>query len=96
MPLSVFILWPALHLMYGVRQHRSDQINPRRRYAGRALLFMAFLLVSQPYGWEKGIFYLLFSLMACAVVFVQLRIWRPRLVAIITAISLAGGIYALV
>jgi len=96
MPPSVFILWPALHLMYGVRQHRSDQINQRRRYAGRALMFMALLLASQPYGWEKGIFYQLFSLIACAVVFVQLRIWRPRLVAAITAISVAGGMYALV
>ncbi|KZZ41486.1 MAG: DUF3325 family protein [Saccharospirillaceae bacterium] len=96
MPFAVFALWPALHLMYGVNQHRSDKIDQRRRYAGRILLAAAFLFASQPYGWEKGIFYLLFSLMACSVVFVQLRIWRPALVPAITVISIAGGLYALV
>lgn len=96
MPIAVFALWPALHLMYGINQHRSDKIDPRRRYAGRVVLCAAFLFANQPYGWEKGIFYLLFSLMACSVVFVQLRIWRPVWVPAITAISLAGGIYALV
>jgi len=95
MPYAVFILWPALHMMYGIHQHRSEKIDMRRRYAGRLLLVIAFALAFQPYGWEKGIFYLLFSLMACAVVFVQLRIWRPQLVSLISAISIAGGIYAM-
>ena len=96
MPIAVFILWPALHLMYGISQHRSEKIDIRRRYAGRVLLTIAFTLAFQPYGWEKGLFYVLFSLMACAVVFVQLRIWQPKLVGVLTAISLAGGIYAVV
>jgi len=96
MPPAVFLLWPALQLMYGVSQHRSNNIDPRRRYAGRLVILLAFGLAFLPYGFEKGVFYVLFSLMACALVFVQLRIWRPLLVPAISAISLAGGIYALV
>jgi len=96
MPPAVFLLWPALQLMYGVSQHRSNNTDPRRRYAGRLVILLAFGLAFLPYGFEKGVFYVLFSLMACALVFVQLRIWRPLLVPAISAISLAGGIYALV
>ena len=96
MPPAVFLLWPALQLMYGVSQHRSNNIDPRRRYAGQLVILLAFGLAFLPYGFEKGVFYVLFSLMACALVFVQLRIWRPLLVPAISAISLAGGIYALV
>lgn len=95
MPIAVFLLWPALHLMYGVSQHRSQKIDLRRRIAGRVLLALAFLLAATPYGWEKGLFYLLFSLMGCAMLFVQLRIWRPVLVPLISAASLSGGLYAI-
>lgn len=91
MPPAVFLLWPALQLMYGVSQHRSDKIDHRRRYAGRLLLLLALLLASQPYGWEKGLFYLLFSLLGCALVFVQLRIWRPQWVTPVTLIWLISG-----
>lgn len=95
MPIAVFLLWPALHLMYGVSQHRSQKIDKRRRIAGRVLLACAFLLASSPYGWEKGLFYVLFSLMCCAVLFVQLRIWHPTLVALMSVVSLGGGLYAI-
>lgn len=93
---TLFLIWPALHVMYGVTQHRSQKIDLRRRMAGRALLLIAFLLAFFPYGWEQGIFYLLFTLMSAAVVFVQLRIWRPSWVLPISSISLIGGtIYAM-
>lgn len=91
---TLFLIWPALHLMYGTQQHRSDKIDIRRRWAGRSLLTLAFLLAFFPYGWEQGLFYLLFTLMGCAVLFVQLRIWQPNWVIAITSISLLGGVYA--
>ncbi|WP_421722754.1 hypothetical protein [Bacterioplanoides sp.] len=90
-PVAVFLLWPALHLMYGVSQHRSDKINIRRRISGRILLAFAFAVAFIPYGWEKGVFYVLFSLMGVAALFTQLRIWRPVAVPFLTAASLVTG-----
>jgi len=92
MPLGIFLLWPALHLMYGLTEHRSYRIDIKRRYSGRLLLLISALLMSQPFGLEKGIFYWLFALMAIALCFVQLRIWQPKIVNIMTAISLIGFI----
>ncbi|WP_157729813.1 DUF3325 family protein [Bacterioplanes sanyensis] len=93
MPLGIFMIWPALHLMYGVGEHRSDRIPQQRRYAGLAFLLFSLAWMGQPYGWEQGTFYWLFSLIACAAIFVQLRIWWPRTVAVLTAISAVGGVY---
>ena len=90
MPLGIFLLWPSLHLMYGLTEHRSYRIDIKRRYSGRVLLIISILLMSQPFGLEKGIFYWLFALMAIALCFVQLRIWQPKLVNIITSLSLIG------
>ncbi|UTW49955.1 DUF3325 family protein [Bacterioplanoides sp. SCSIO 12839] len=91
MPIAIFLLWPALHLMYGVSQHRSDKIDRRRRIAGRFLLAAAFALAYSPYGWEKGLFYVLFSLMGVAAIFTQVRIWRPVVVPFLTVVSLIVG-----
>lgn len=96
MPIAIFLLWPALHLMYGVRQHRSDKIDRRRRIAGRILLATAFALAYSPYGWEKGLFYVLFSLMSVAAIFTQVRIWRPVVVPFMTLVSLIAGALVLV
>ncbi len=92
MPLGIFLLWPALHLMYGLSEYRSYRIDNKRRYAGRLLLALSILFVSQPYGLEKGIFFWLFALMAIALCFVQFRIWQPRVVQAITLISCIGFI----
>lgn len=92
MPLGILLLWPALHLMYGLSEFRSYRINNKRRYAGRILLALSILFVSQPYGLEKGIFYWLFALMAIALCFVQCRIWQPKIVQAITLISCIGFI----
>jgi hypothetical protein len=90
MPLGIFLLWPALYLMYGVIEHRSSRIDNKRRYGGKALLFVSLLMMGQPFGFEKGLFYWLFALMAIALCFVQLRIWQPVFVNALTAISVIG------
>ena len=92
MPLGIFLLWPALHVMYGTKEHRSSRIDNKRRYIGRLLLFVSLLMMGQPFGFEKGIFYWLFTLMAVALCFVQIRIWQPLLVNIFTAIFIAAWI----
>jgi hypothetical protein len=92
MPLGIFLLWPALHLMYGLSEFRSYRIDSKRRYAGRVLLALSILFVSKPYGLEKGIFFWLFTLIAIALCFVQFRIWQPRVVQAITLISCIGFI----
>jgi hypothetical protein len=48
--------------------------------------------MSQPFGLEKGIFYWLFALMAIALCFVQLRLWQPRVVKVVTTLSIIGFI----
>lgn len=90
MPLGIYLLWPALHLMYGLSEHRSYRINNKRRYLGRLVLILSVLLAGQPFGFEKGFFYWLFALMAIALCFVQLRVWQPGSVVVITSISLLG------
>ncbi len=93
MPLGIFMIWPALHLMYGVSEHRSQRIAQPRKLAGLAFLLISLAWMGQPFGWEQGGFYWLFSVIACAVMFVQLRIWWPRSVLVLTAISALGGLY---
>ncbi|MBL4796956.1 MAG: hypothetical protein JKY50_06060 [Oleispira sp.] len=98
MPLGIFLLWPSLHLMYGLTEHRSQKIDAKRRYAGRLIIILSLFFISQPYGLEKGIFYWLFAFMAIALAFVQLRVWHPLLVNIITISSMLtflmiGGSY---
>jgi hypothetical protein len=90
MPLGIFLLWPSLHLMYGLTEHRSNRIDSKRRYSGRIVLIISLLFMNQPFGLEKGIFYWLFALMAIALCFVQLRLWQPEVVKIITALSIIG------
>jgi hypothetical protein len=90
MPIGIFLLWPALHLMYGLVEHRSRRIESKRRYLGRGILIISLLLMSEPFGYEKGIFYWLFALMAIALCFVQLRIWQPKYVKAFTCLSLIG------
>jgi hypothetical protein len=90
MPLGIFLLWPALHLMYGLTEHRSQKINIKRRYCGRAMMLLSLIFINQPYGLEKGFFYWLFAFMAIALCFVQIRVWQPRSVRLITALSLIG------
>ena len=92
MPLGIFLLWPALHLMYGLTEYRSQRIENKRRYAGRTVIILSLLLISHPYGLEKGFFYWLFAFMAIALCFVQLRVWQPILVRLITALSTIGFI----
>lgn len=93
MPISVFLIWPALHAMYGLKEHRSHKIAYNRRIAGRVLLFISAGLMGIPLGFEHGFFIWLFALMAAAMTFVQLRIWQPSAVYLITALSLVGFIY---
>tara|TARA_B100000446_G_scaffold187663_1_gene217591 strand:- start:2185 stop:2490 length:306 start_codon:yes stop_codon:yes gene_type:complete len=90
MPLGIFLLWPSLHLMYGLTEHRSQKINIKRRYSGRAMILLSLLFISQPYGFEKGFFYWLFAFMAIALCFVQIRVWQPKSVRLISALSLIG------
>jgi hypothetical protein len=87
MPLGIFLLWPALHLMYGIAEHRSSRIDNKRRHGGKVLLLISLLMMGQPFGFEKGFFYWLFALMAIALCFVQLRIWQPAFVNVLTAVS---------
>ena len=99
MPLGIFLLWPALHLMYGLTEHRSQKIDSKRRYAGRLIIFLSLFFISQPYGLEKGFFYWLFAFMAIDLIFVQLRVWQPLLLNIMTALSIiffliVGGSHA--
>lgn len=89
MPAGIFLIWPALHLMFGVSEVYSNRVPAQRRLAGNFLLVISALLISQPYGWEQGLFYWLFALMALGLVFVQLRIWQSRVVLIGSGISLA-------
>ena len=88
MPTGIFLIWPALHLFYGVREVHSRKVDGGRRLAGLFALIISALFISQPYGWEQGLFYWLFALMALGLGFVQVRIFQPTLVKIITAISL--------
>lgn len=90
MPLGIFLLWPSLHLMYGLTEYRSQKINIKRRYCGRVLILISLFLIGQPYGLEKGFFYWLFAFMAIALCFVQLRVWQPKSVRLISALSLIG------
>lgn len=88
MPLGILLLWPALHIMYGLTEHRSQKIDTKRRYAGRIVIIISLFFISQPYGLEKGFFYWLFAFMAIALVFVEIRIWQPKLVYILTVSSI--------
>jgi hypothetical protein len=76
--------------MYGLTEHRSQKIDIKRRYSGRVLTLVSLFFISQPYGFEKGFFYWLFAFMAIALCFVQLRVWQPSLVRLITVLSLIG------
>lgn len=93
MPISTFLIWPALHAMYGLKEHRSNKIPQSRKYAGRATLMLSALLMGVPIGLEHGFFFWLFALMAAAMLFVQLRVWQPITVPVITTLSLIGFIY---
>lgn len=93
MPISVFLIWPALHAMYGMKEHRSSKIPYNRRIAGRGILFISACFTGISLGFEHGFFIWLFALMAIAITFVQLRIWQPRAVCLITTVSLIGFIF---
>jgi len=88
MPTGIFLIWPALHLFYGVAEIHSHKVATSRRLAGMCILILSAVLMGQPYGWEQGLFYWLFALMALGLGFVQLRIWQSSLVQISTVISL--------
>lgn len=93
MPISVFLIWPALHAMYGLKEHRSNKIPYNRRTIGRILLFISACLMTITLGFEHGFFIWLFALMAAAITFVQLRIWQPKAVYLFTALSVTGAMY---
>lgn len=87
MPLGIFLLWPALHMMYGLKEYRSQRVDNKRRYFGHSIIVLSLFFISQPYGLEKGFFYWLFAFMAIALVFVQIRVWQPMFVNILTVLS---------
>ena len=93
MPISTFLIWPALHLMYGVLEHRSNKINRSRKISGRIVLLISAILIPFPLGYEHGFFFWLFALMAAALCFVQARVWQPKAVTIITLISSGCFVY---
>ncbi len=88
MPAGIFLIWPALHLFYGVTEIHSHKVALPRRLAGLFILLISVLCMGQPFGWEQGLFYWLFALMALGVAFVQLRVFQPSLVMLNTAASL--------
>jgi len=88
MPTGIFLIWPALHLFYGVTEIHSHKVATGRRLAGLCIFILSGVFMGQPYGWEQGLFYWLFALMALGLGFVQLRIWQPSLVQISTTVSL--------
>lgn len=90
------LLWPSLHLIYGTKVTRSHQREKRPFLLGLGLLAISMLVVTFAMGVEQGLFYWLFALMAFALGFVQIRIWKPRWVISITAVSLIGALYGLV
>ncbi|MFY0640469.1 MAG: DUF3325 family protein [Bermanella sp.] len=93
MPISVFLIWPALHVMYGLKEHRSHKIPDKRRIIGRVLLGISAGLTGVLLGFEHGFFIWLFALMAAAMMFVQLRVWQPRSIYFITGLCMLGAIY---
>ena len=90
------LLWPSLHLIYGTKETRTQKRATLPFLFGLSLLFISMLFLSFTMGIEQGLFYWLFTLMAFALGFVQLRIWKPSWVASITVISLIGALYGLV
>jgi len=90
------LLWPSLHLLYGTKETRTQKRATLPFLLGLNLLFISLLFLSFGLGLEQGLFYWLFAFMAFALGFVQLRIWKPKWVANITAISLIGALYGLV
>jgi hypothetical protein len=88
MPAGIFLIWPALHLFYGVTEVHSHKVATPRRLTGIFTIIISVLLMGQPFGCEQGAFYWLFALMALGLVFVQLRIFQPALVQICTTVSL--------
>lgn len=92
MPVSVYLLWPALYLAVGtVTQPPSS----RQRSVGLLLLLLAFVGCGYPLGGEQGFFYVLFALIASAMLFMVLRTWQPVLIKALLAVSVAGGVYAI-
>ena len=93
MPLGIYLFWPALYLLVGV-----DQTAPTRwqRWSGWGLLALAVLSGGWPLAAEEGLFYLLFAFMACALMFLLLRVWQPRLTQALLALNVIGGLYAIV
>ena len=85
MPTGVFLIWPALHLFYGLTEVHSHKVSLKRRLAGIVLLLLSLTLMGQPFGWEQGVFYWLFAVMAAGLSFVQLRVWQPKWVRFITS-----------
>ena len=90
------LLWPSLHLLYGTKITRSHQRAKGPFLSGLGLLTISLLAVTFAMGVEQGLFYWLFALMAFALGFVQLRVWKPKWVRTITVISLIGALYGLV
>ncbi len=90
------LLWPSLHLLYGTKETRTQKRATLPFLFGLNLLFISLLFLSFGLGLEQGLFYWLFSLMAFALGFVQIRIWQPSWVVAITAISIMGALYGLV
>lgn len=90
------LLWPSLHLLYGTKETRSQQRATLPFLFGLNLLFISLMFISFGLGLEQGLFYWLFALMAQALGFVQLRIWKPKWVVGITIFSLIGALYGLV
>lgn len=97
---GLFLIWPALHLMYGTREFRSYRIDLKRRRSGMAVLLFSLVLVILATSAEHGFFYWLFALMTLALIFVQIRIWNPVSVNVITGLSalgliISGGLYVI-
>ena len=90
------LLWPSLHLIYGTKETRSHRREKGPFLLGLGLLAISMLVVTFDMGIEQGLFYWLFALMALTLGFVQIRIWKPRWVISITAVSLIGALYGLV
>jgi hypothetical protein len=88
MPAGIFLIWPALHLFYGIKEVHSHKVATPRRLAGSFVFIISLLLMGQPYGWEQGLFFWLFALMALGLGFVQLRIFQTTLVQLSSVISL--------
>ena len=96
LPLSIWFIWPFLHVSLGTEKTNLQKINTRRKQIGVFLLCLSAIFLSgaplgYAAGFELGFFYWLFSFMALAIFFLLLRVWHPMTINIVTAISCLGG-----